>query len=156
MIDVIVDDGIDDLSIPKHADIHNAVMAACLACGLDGEPELCIRFAADAEVHELNRQWRHKDKVTDVLSFPMQEGPDYEIEQPLGDIVLAIPFVWQEADRLELPSANHALHLIVHAVLHLLGHEHEDDADAETMQALERQVMAELSLHDPYPDLENP
>jgi len=155
MIDVIVDEGIDDLSIPQPADIHAAVLAACRTAGLHGEPELCIRFASDAEVHELNRQWRHKDKVTDVLSFPMQEGPGYDIEQPLGDIVLAIPFVWQEADRLELPSGAHALHLIVHAVLHLLGHEHDNDDDAEAMQSLERQIMHELGLHDPYPDLEN-
>ncbi|HXH71298.1 MAG TPA: rRNA maturation RNase YbeY [Mariprofundaceae bacterium] len=151
MIDVIVDDGIDDLAIPELADITAAVRAACHAAGLDAEPELCIRFAADDEVRQLNRQWRHKDKVTDVLSFPMQEGPEFDPSQPLGDIVLAMPFVQQEADRLELPMAAHALHLIVHAVLHLLGHEHDADADAEIMQGLERNVLRSLGLHDPYP-----
>ena len=157
MIDIIVDDGIDDLSIPPHADIRTAVETACRSAGLPAaEPELCIRFATDAAVQALNRRWRGRDKVTDVLSFPMQESPSFDLTQPLGDIVLAMPFVLHEAERLELPPASHILHLVVHAVLHLLGHEHDADADAEAMQGLERDIMRSLGLHDPYPDPEQP
>lgn len=165
MIDVIVDDEVadalsdetGDLPIPPLADIRAAVQATCQAVGFPAEaPELCIRFASDAEVKALNGQWRNRDKVTDVLSFPMQEGPSFDAGEPLGDIVLAMPYVLHEAERLELKPASHILHLIVHATLHLLGHVHDDDAEAEAMQRLERNVMHTLGLHDPYPDPEHP
>jgi len=151
VIDVIVDEDLEgSFTAPDH--IESAVMAACEIATLAGvKPELCIRFATDDEVHKLNRQWRDKDKVTDVLSFPMQQGMEIDFEQPLGDIALAVPFIRQEATRLNLPYSAHTLHLIIHATLHLLGYDHIDDDDAVEMQALERQAMAKLGLHDPYP-----
>jgi probable rRNA maturation factor len=151
MIDIVVDEGVDMDYMPDAGRAAEAVRAACAVAGITGgEPELCIRFAGDAAVRSLNRDWRGKDKVTDVLSFPMQEG-DIDPATYLGDIVLAVPYVGREAARLTLPPADHALHLIVHGVLHLLGHDHEDDAEAERMQLLERQALARLGLHDPYP-----
>jgi len=151
MIDVIVDDGVDMARMPGQARATEAAQAAfALAGGTGGEPSLCIRFADDAAVQALNRDWRAKDKVTDVLSFPMQDG-EIDAAAYLGDIALAVPFVEREAARLALAPADHALHLIVHGVLHLMGHDHEDDAEAAEMQALERQAMADLGLHDPYP-----
>lgn len=152
MIDIIVDDDLEAEYRPPVA-IEAAVNAAMTVAGFEhAQPDLCIRFASDAEVHALNRDWRGKDRVTDVLSFPLQEPDAIDPAMPLGDIALAVPFIQQEADRLSLPADDHCLHLIVHAVLHLLGYDHIDDDDAAEMQPLEREAMRLLDLHDPYPE----
>lgn len=120
--------------------------------------EVAIRLTDDDEVHALNRDWRGKDKPTNVLSFPMH-APEHvgalagfaEPEALLGDIVLARETCTAEAAEKDVPLEAHAAHLIIHGMLHLLGYDHEDDSAAETMEALERQAMAGLGLHDPYP-----
>jgi probable rRNA maturation factor len=120
--------------------------------------EVSIRLTSDDEVHTLNRQYRQQDKPTNVLSFPMVQ-PDLidglsntdDGEVLLGDIVLAFGVCAREADERAVPVHDHATHLIVHGVLHLLGYDHMTDADAEAMEAIERDVMATLGLHDPYP-----
>lgn len=120
--------------------------------------EISIRLTSDAEVHALNRQYRGKDKPTNVLSFPMVQ-PDLidslantdDGEVLLGDIVLAFETCDREAAERDVPLEDHATHLIVHGVLHLLGYDHMTDAEAEAMEAIERDVMAALGLHDPYP-----
>lgn len=152
-LDIIVDDELAaDFTPPEN--IAAAVQAACSVAGFQNEPILCIRFAGDAEVRELNSQWRGLDRVTDVLSFPMQDDGDaIDPNQSLGDIALALPFVQQEAGRLGLSPAEHIMHLVVHATLHLLGYDHIDDEEAAQMQQLERQAMQQLGLHDPYPEL---
>jgi len=152
MIDILIDDGLEQTDLPSESDIQHAVQAICTSLGYktSDEAELCIRFAIDTEVQSLNAQWRDKDKVTDVLSFPMQEGPDYDLNESLGDIVLASQFVAQEAKRLHLTPQAHNLHLIVHGVLHLFGYDHIHDEDALVMQAMEPQIMQGLGLHEPY------
>ncbi|WP_370465521.1 rRNA maturation RNase YbeY [Mariprofundus sp. NF] len=151
MIEVVVDDELE-ASFSAPDGIDRAVLMACEVAGFSAQkPELCIRFAADAAVQELNATWRSKDSVTDVLSFPMQEAPGFDFSESLGDIALAVPFILTEADRLNLSQDDHILHLIVHATLHLLGFDHIDDDDADEMQTLERQVMSKIGLHDPYP-----
>ena len=120
--------------------------------------ELAIRLTDDEEVRALNRDYRGKDKPTNVLSFPMiqpdlldtvtQNSDDGEVL--LGDIVLARGVCVAEAAERGVAPAEHATHLIVHGCLHLLGHDHQDDGEAEAMEAIERAVMAELGLHDPY------
>jgi len=151
VIEVVVDDELNGSFTPP-AGITEAVQMACDVAGYeDQQPELCIRFATDDEVRELNETWRGKEGVTDVLSFPMQESPDFDFSESLGDVALAVPFIIHEAERLALPQQHHTLHLIVHATLHLLGFDHIDDTDADAMQALEREVMSKIGLHDPYP-----
>lgn len=151
MIDVMVDDDVDRRGIPAVGDIERAVMAACSAAGLgERQPELCIRFAADEEVRLLNRRWRHKDSVTDVLSFPGQQETGHNPERSLGDIALAMPFAAAEAGRLGVPAEAHIRHLIIHATLHLLGFDHMHEREAAAMQTMERQAMSRLGLHDPY------
>jgi len=158
MIDVLIDEDVDEHPLPSPASIRQAALAALTSADFKIEakemPELCIRFVADADIQALNRLWRNKDEVTDVLSFPLQEGPDFDISQGLGDIALAVPFILAEARRLGLSAHNHCLHLIVHACLHLVGFDHIRDEDAAVMQALERQAMLNLGLHDPYPNSE--
>ncbi|MDQ6997305.1 MAG: rRNA maturation RNase YbeY [Mariprofundus sp.] len=148
MIDIVID---EDIAFEPPADMDKAVRVACESAGVDTEQiDLCIRFTSDQSIQSMNKQWRGKDKVTDVLSFPMQEPP-CDTSESLGDIALAVPFILLEAERLKLPEAGHILHLIIHATLHLFGYDHIDDDDALKMQKLEQQAMHNMGLHDPYP-----
>jgi len=150
MIEVMLDSGIARVDVPPEVNVRHAVAAACMQAGISRQVSLCVRFADDATIQQLNKKWRAKDAATDVLSFPMQEGPEIDFDESLGDIILSWPFVCREAERLGLVAANHALHLIVHGVLHLLGFVHGEDMDAERMQALESRAMQHLGLHNPY------
>jgi len=148
MIEIVVDEGlkVDVL----HDLVRETVEKSCfLAKGMK-KPSVCIRFAADNEVQQLNAQWRNQDKVTDVLSFPMQEAGNLDASESLGDMILAMPFVRDEAKRLDVAEDAHIYHLIAHSTLHLLGYNHMLDADAEKMQRLENVIMAKLGLHKPY------
>lgn len=115
--------------------------------------EVGVRLADDAEVRRLNAQFRGKDKPTNVLSFPMTP-PEHLGASPealLGDIVLAAETIAREAVERGLSPADHATHLIVHGMLHLLGYDHEqDEAQAEAMEAIERTALGALGLSDPY------
>lgn len=118
-----------------------------------------LLFADDAEVQTLNRQWRAKDKPTNVLSFPMLERPvllaltDDGPPELLGDLALALETCALEATEKGLPLHHHAAHLIVHGLLHLAGHDHEtSSADADAMEALEIKALALLDIADPYGD----
>ena len=121
--------------------------------------EVSVRLTSDDEVHVLNRDYRGKDKPTNVLSFPMVQ-PDLldtvdsnsdDGELLLGDIVLAHGVCTAEAGERNVPVAAHAQHLIVHGMLHLLGHDHMTDPQADVMEGIERDALAALGLHDPYP-----
>jgi len=154
MIELLIDEGIDFRASdgPPSRRIAAAVRTACAVAGVTiDDPELCIRIASDQTVRALNCQWRNKDRVTDVLSFPMQDAP-VDPAQPLGDIALAMPFVAQQAEQLQLDVGDHMLHLIIHATLHLLGFDHIDADEAMVMQRLEVTAMQQMGLHHPYPD----
>lgn len=127
---------------------------ACLAEAAVSVPpgaELSLVFADDAAVQALNRDWRGKDKPTNVLSFPAPPQPPVPGLAPqLGDVVLALETVRAEALAENKPFEHHLSHLIVHGLLHVLGHDHEDEAEAEAMEALERRALARLAIPDPY------
>lgn len=106
--------------------------------------EITIRLVSPDESQALNRDWRGKDKPTNVLSFPMQE-PDY-----LGDIVICAAVVAAEAAEQHKTLRAHWAHMVVHGVLHLLGHDHLVEAEAEQMEALERRLLAKMGFSDPY------
>ena len=106
--------------------------------------EITIRIVDATESQALNRDFRHKDKPTNVLSFPMGE-PDY-----LGDIVICAPVVAAEAKEQGKAPRAHWAHMVVHGMLHLLGHDHIADDEAEKMEALERKLLARLGFPDPY------
>jgi probable rRNA maturation factor len=132
-----------------------ALAAAPELAALLGEPaSACVAFSTDAAVRALNAQFRGKDKPTNVLSFPAQASPPGLLAPgepvPLGDVVLAAETVAGEARDLGIPLEHHVQHLVVHGVLHLLGHDHEADAEAEAMEALETRILAVLGVPDPY------
>ena len=124
-------------------------------------PRLCVSvlFTSDEEVHTLNREWRGRDKPTNVLSFPMMERAELLELAPdgppvmLGDIALAFGTCEREAKEKGAALEDHAAHLTIHGLLHLAGHDHEiSSADAEKMEALEIAALAKLGVGDPYDD----
>ena len=113
------------------------------------EVEMTVRIVDEAESHELNLNYRGKDRPTNVLSFPF-ECPD-EVELPLlGDLVICRQVVEREAKEQDKPLMAHWAHMVVHGSLHLLGYDHIEDDEAEEMESLETQIMAELGFADPY------
>ncbi|MGH6924671.1 MAG: rRNA maturation RNase YbeY [Propylenella sp.] len=129
--------------------------------------ELSIVFTDDAAMRKLNAKWRGKDKPTNVLAFP-QGGGQWRHPSPnpspqgggesalLGDIVLAAETVSREAKLAELPLEDHMAHLIIHGFLHLLGYDHEAEADAEEMEQLERAALSRIGIPDPYAAAQRP
>ena len=114
------------------------------------DSELTIRLVNEAEGRELNRTWRHKDYATNVLSFPA-DVPDELLDIPLlGDIVICVPVVEREAAEQAKSPQAHWAHLVIHGCLHLLGYDHLEDEEAEEMEGLERELLAELGHPDPY------
>lgn len=125
------------------------------APGLAGRAEVSILLTDDARGRELNRAWRGRDHATNVLSFPVADGPWPDASsagQPvaLGDVVLAFETVRREATESGIPLADHVAHLLVHGTLHLLGHDHLEANEAETMERREVEILAGLGVPDPY------
>ena len=137
--------GLAESGIPALAECGSAV-------------EVSVKFTSDEEVRSLNAAWRGKDKATNVLSFPMVEPDQLPAlaaaeggEALLGDIVLAHGICSAEAAGKGVEMSGHAAHLVVHGLLHLLGHDHElGDEEAEAMEAAERRALARLGVADPY------
>ncbi|HKK22196.1 MAG TPA: rRNA maturation RNase YbeY, partial [Pseudohaliea sp.] len=123
-------------------------VAAALG-GDGGAAELTVRVVDEAEGRELNRRYRGKDYATNVLSFPADLPPGVDLPL-LGDLVLCAPVVAREAAGQGKLEAHHWAHLTVHGVLHLLGEDHQGDAEAERMEAAERRILAGLGMPDPY------
>lgn len=127
--------------------------AARRTLGVAGPAAACevdIRLTDDGEIRALNRDWRGRDTATNVLSFPLHaEGPP-DGPRLLGCVVVACETCRAEAEAEGKPFADHLRHMVVHGILHLLGHDHEDDAAAEAMEALERDILAGLGVADPY------
>lgn len=114
------------------------------------DSELTIRLVDEPEGRELNKTWRHKDYATNVLSFPA-DVPDELLDIPLlGDLVICAPVVTREAAEQGKSAQAHWAHLVIHGCLHLLGYDHIEDEEAEEMEALERELLAELGHPDPY------
>lgn len=118
-------------------------------------PEVSLVLADDAMMAEINSQWRDQPKPTNVLSFPAyplvpggQPGP------MLGDIILARETIEREAIELEKPVDEHVTHLMVHGFLHLFGYDHNENKDAEQMEAIETRILISLGLSDPYGNTE--
>ena len=133
--------------IPPAADFRRWVSAAL---GDGAQPvELTVRVVDEAEARELNRRYRGRDYATNVLSFPAELPPGVDLPL-LGDLLLCAPVVAREAAGQGKPEAHHWAHLTVHGVLHLLGEDHQDDAQAERMEAAERRILAGLGVPDPY------
>jgi probable rRNA maturation factor len=116
--------------------------------------ELTIRFVDENESLELNHRYRDKEKPTNVLSFPFEGPPGLDLPL-LGDLVICHAVVMREAFEQDKLPGDHYAHMVVHGILHLLGHDHLEDAEADAMESLERDILASLDIPDPY-DREGP
>jgi probable rRNA maturation factor len=132
-------------------DVEALVQKAISAIFIGKPCTVDVLLTTDDEIRVLNRDFRKKDTPTNVLSFPaaLMPVPPGEMAH-LGDIVLAYETVAREAEAAHKPLSHHVTHLVVHGTLHLLGHDHEDDAEAEKMEQQERDILAGLGLADPY------
>ena len=155
---LIVDVVLDDVGWSVLGDVEAAVIMAANAVGARsdlalGRTEATIALSSDAEVATLNGTYRGKPKPTNVLSFPAGNapagGPGHD-RRFLGDIIIARQTVVSEAAGQNIPPINHLQHLIIHGLLHLLGYDHENDADAHAMETLETSILAGLGIPDPY------
>ena len=138
--------------------IENTVRATLLAAQetvslSDKETELSVVLCDDLYIQSLNKQYRNKDKVTNVLSFPQTEFPlkedagDFVI---LGDVILAYETIKKEAEEQNKTFTDHVRHLVTHGTLHLLGYDHEEPQEAEIMENLEIKILSQFGVENPY------
>ena len=146
-LDVSVEYATPRLGIPAAVSFRKWVAAALK--GRIREADLALRIVGTKEGRALNRHYRGRDYATNVLSFPA-ELPEGVRLPLLGDIVLCAPVVAREAKEQKKTLAAHYAHLTVHGTLHLLGWDHEDPREAECMEQLERTILAEMGIEDPY------
>lgn len=151
---VIEDDRWETAGLETLAD--RAVTAALSWHKIGGE--VVVMGCDDTRIAALNADFRGKPRATNVLSWPSVEHlphepgarPDLPDEEELGDIAIAYETCEAEAAAQDKPFADHVTHLLVHATLHLLGYDHLNDADAETMESAERSILSALNIPDPY------
>ena len=142
MIDVEIEDEAWTRALPEAQELALAAATATVTAAVD----LVILLTDDATVRDLNARFRDKDTATNVLSFPAGDmAGDH-----MGDVALAYGVCAREAAEQGKTLAAHLQHLVAHGVLHLVGYDHVDDAEAEAMEAREREILAGLGLPDPY------
>lgn len=140
-----------DTDLPNDETLHLWVNRALEIAGFMKPTEITLRFTTNEEVQTLNRDFRDKDQPTNVLSFPF-EVPDFLLdEEPtLGDIIIAMPVIVEEAKEQQKTIHDHLAHMTIHGTLHLLGFDHIEDEEAEEMEALEIQILESLGIKNPY------
>ncbi|UXA68798.1 rRNA maturation RNase YbeY [Xanthomonas prunicola] len=150
-LDVAVSYALPRAGLPSAVSFRKWVAAALK--GRIREADLAVRVVDEKEGCSLNHHYRGKDYATNVLSFPAElpEGLPKGIKMPLlGDLVICAPVVAREAAEQGKSLTAHYAHLTVHGTLHLLGWDHEDDKEADAMEQLEREILADLGIDDPY------
>ena len=152
LIDIeIEDDGWLDVLPDAQAVVETGVAAALAAVEIEGQADVVVLLCKDAEMRELNREYRKKDKATNVLSFPAPKAMRVKgVLEHLGDVALGLETCVLEAREQGKTLKNHVMHLSVHGTLHLLGYDHMTDEEAEEMESLERDILKGLGVPDPY------
>ena len=146
MIDIEIEDEAWVAAAPQAQHLVEAAAAAALRHAEFDVDAVTILLTDDESVRDLNARFRDKDRPTNVLSFPAAESAFPH----LGDVVLGYAYCAAEAQAQGKSLSDHLSHLVVHGVLHLLGRDHEDDAEAEEMEAEEREILAQIGVADPY------
>lgn len=152
LIDIeIEDDGWLDVLPDAQNVVETGVAAALAAVEIEGQADVVVLLCNDAEMRELNREYRKKDKATNVLSFPAPKAMRIKgVLEHLGDVALGLETCVREAQEQGKTLKNHVMHLSVHGTLHLLGYDHMTDEEAEEMESLERDILKGLGVPDPY------
>jgi len=154
-VDIAVESELWKTEPEAAATVRDAILAAAASArGPATRGEVSVVLADDAAVRRLNHDWRGIDKPTNVLAFPAPPAPAPGsggiAAALLGDIVIAYETTSREAAAAGKPFAHHLAHLAVHGFLHLLGYDHDSDADASEMERLETKILARLDMPDPY------
>lgn len=158
VIDVVINEPAWKRAVPGVGSLCRRAARAAIAAGAPamGAAEACIVLTDDGTSRTLNRQYRNEDKPTNVLSFPLAQSTAGTAAggQPhmhlLGDVVVAFATSVGEAESQAKSLADHLTHLVVHGILHLVGHDHQTDDDATAMERLEVAILATLGVEDPY------
>jgi len=137
----------DSQNLPSHEDFQRWVEAALTP--YDKPFELTVRLVTSEESQQLNAQYRGKDKPTNVLSFPFEVPEGIELDL-LGDLIICVPVVEQEAKEQNKALTAHWAHMVIHGCLHLLGFDHIEDDEADEMEALETKIITALGFPAPY------
>ena len=141
----------DAAQLEQLAERAIAAAVAELRLGANEPSELSLLFTDDAQIRQLNADWRDQDKPTNVLSFPVAAiSPGTAPGPMLGDIILGFETIDREANLENKPIGNHLTHLIVHGFLHLLGYDHQSEDEGREMEALEQRILHRLAIPDPY------
>jgi probable rRNA maturation factor len=153
VVEVLVEDGRwSDAGLEAIAE--RVARATLATVGRDpARHEVALLACSDARIAGLNADFRGKPSPTNVLSWPDFDGPapaPGDRALFLGDVAIAYETCAREAEAAGIPLADHAAHLVAHAVLHLLGHDHEAEADADAMEAIETKVLASMGIANPY------
>lgn len=139
--------------LPSEAQVRQWIDTTLAELDYSADVQLTVRIVDRDEMAELNQTYRHKQGVTNVLSFPFEQPqglPEQELVPLLGDIIICAPVVHEEAAQQQKAVLQHWAHMIVHGLLHLLGYDHISDAQAEQMEGLEVRVLAALGIDNPY------
>ncbi|WP_435632471.1 rRNA maturation RNase YbeY [Carnimonas bestiolae] len=135
--------------LPKPSQLEQWFSVVLAAHPNDQRTEMTVRFVEEDESRTLNHTYRGKDSSTNVLSFPFEAPPGVPLPL-LGDLIISPHVVEREALEQHKPLINHFAHMVIHGTLHLMGYDHIEDDEAEEMEALERQLLAQLDIPDPY------
>ncbi len=131
--------------------VETGVSAALRAAKFSEQADIVVLLCSDAEMRQLNAEYRQKDAPTNVLSFPAPKSMRIKgVLEHLGDMSLGLETCVREAKEQKKTLKNHVLHLSIHGALHLLGYDHQDDEEANVMEALERDILKDLGVADPY------
>jgi probable rRNA maturation factor len=144
---IVIQNSIDVNSI-NEAEFSNTLQSVLDELNVS-DSELLVRFVDKPEIQQLNKTYRHQDKATNVLSFPSDLPIEIE-EAILGDVVICVEVVTEEAHAQGKTFENHLLHMAIHGTLHLLGFDHIEESDAEKMEALEVKILEKMQISNPY------
>ncbi len=144
---IIIQNSIDANSI-NEAEFSNTLQGVLDELSVS-DSELLVRFVDKPEIQQLNKTYRHQDKTTNVLSFPSDLPIEIE-EAILGDVVICIEVVTEEAQAQGKTFGDHLLHMAIHGTLHLLGFDHIEESDAEKMETLEVKILEKMQINNPY------
>lgn len=146
---IVIQNGIHDALVDTVS--LTAAMDRTLATLSQADGEVLLRLVDVDEIQQLNRDYRGKDQPTNVLSFPSDLPVEIE-EAILGDVVICLEVVRKEALEQDKSFEDHLLHMAIHGTLHLLGYDHMEEDEAETMESLEIKLLADLGVDNPYAD----
>lgn len=145
---ILVQYGVEAVGLPSAARVRKWARAALIQAERPSGCVLTVRLVGESEGRALNAQYRGRSAATNVLSFGYEDPPPRR--GALGDIVLCVPVIQGEAEAQGLPSEAHWAHLVVHGIMHLCGHDHEQPEEAAAMEALEVRVLQDLGYDNPY------